>query len=95
MSRDHIILPHDRDINSDGVAELAADICQMVRVRDVLIAEAIMAAYLATIHLTRNCGCTGCDCGDKGHAEALKKLDSSTGDAVTKLFNLELEARDL
>ena len=58
MSRDHIILPHDRDINSDGVAELAADICQMVRVRDVLIAEAIMAAYLATIHLTRNCGCT-------------------------------------
>jgi hypothetical protein len=84
----------DRETNPDKVAELAADICELVWGRKVLIAEGILATYLALTHQMTNCGCSGCTCGDKAHERASKEMRSTVGAAAIKLFQFELDARE-
>ena len=78
----------------DKVAILAADIYELVRDRNVLIAEGAMALLIAVQWQTTNCASAGCLCGEKALERAGRELREEVGIAASKLFDLELEARD-
>jgi hypothetical protein len=77
----------------DQVAELAADIIELIGKRQVLIAEGLMALFLAVNWQASNCSCDY-NCGEIAFERARKEIREATGMAASRLFDLEMEARD-
>jgi hypothetical protein len=82
--------PH-RPSDPERIGKLAADIYKLVSDRQVLIAEGILATYLALSYQTRNCTSEGCRCGEMAHERASKEMRGPIGDASIKLMDMELE----